>query len=153
MDRQIGFPLVDPICFVDKKSFTLIEMIVVIVITGILSAIGMVTYSAIKEKAANREAKAILLLIQVAQRSYRMEHFPYFYPCPSPTSTSDITLINSNLRLSLPLPVSNPPWTISIDCSVAGSEFATAARLLRTWKIYFPAGSAEIPTCTGSPCT
>ena len=39
-----------------KKSFTLTEMMVVLVVTGILSALGLLTYSVIKEKAANREA-------------------------------------------------------------------------------------------------
>jgi len=123
-------------------------MMVVIVITGMLSAVGLVNYSVIKEKAANREAKTSLPLIQVAERSYRMEHAS-FYPSSgsiSNTLPADRILINSNLRLSLPI---SSLWTITLYYN-AGSGYATATRSGRTWRIDFPAGSAETPVC--SPC-
>ncbi|MCX5694520.1 MAG: prepilin-type N-terminal cleavage/methylation domain-containing protein [Candidatus Omnitrophica bacterium] len=129
----------------NRKSFTLIEILVVIIIVGVISAIGLVSYTDVIKKSADREAKAVLPLIQVAQRNYRMEHYPYFYPCPATTSESDISDINTNLRLSIP---TTSQWAYTLDCSGSGTEYATATRSGRTWKIYFPAGSAEVPTCT-----
>ena len=123
-------------------------MVVVIVVTGMLSAVGLVNYSRIKEKATNREAKAILPLIQVAERSYRMEHASFY---PSSGTISNPILINSNLKLSLP---ASSLWTITLDGT--GTGFATATRCVRTWRIDFPAGSAETPVCSGGtsncPC-
>ena len=126
-------------------------MLVVLVVTGIITVSGFYTYSTIKERAFNREAYASLLLIQVAERNYKMENNCY-YPCglatPVTPTPADITTINNNLRLSLP--TTTPQWTIRLDCT--GSGLATASRLGRTWTINFPPGSAEKPICSGSGC-
>jgi prepilin-type N-terminal cleavage/methylation domain-containing protein len=131
-----------------QRGFTLIELLVIIVVAGMLGALAFPAYITIKEKAADREAKASLALIQVAQKSYRLENGCY-YPCSS--TTSNINNINTNLRLRLP--AVTPEWAISLNCSLAGGEFATATRLLRTWRINLPAGSAETATCSGSGCS
>lgn len=133
MDRQTGF--------------TLAEILVVLLVIGMLVALSLSAYNAIKEKTADREAKASLALIQVAESNYRMERGFYY---PNLATTSIIANINNNLRLSLP--VTSPQWAISLDNRVSGSEFATATRLGRTWKIYFPKGSSETPTCSGAGC-
>ncbi|MDD5129876.1 MAG: prepilin-type N-terminal cleavage/methylation domain-containing protein [Candidatus Omnitrophica bacterium] len=130
--------------FVNKKSFTLIEMLIVIIVVGVLSAIGLVSYTTLIKRSADREAKAVLPLIQLAERNYRMEHYPYFYPCPGSTSESDLADINTNLRLSIP---TSSQWAFTLDCSVSGSEYATATRSATTWRIYFPAGSDDEAAC------
>ena len=65
-----------------KRGFTLMEMMIVVVAVSVLSAIGFAVFNNMKEKAANREAKAILQLIQVAERNYIMEHGTYFPVVP-----------------------------------------------------------------------
>lgn len=128
-------------------GFTLIEIILVVLIIAMLSALAYPNYIVIRERSADREAKASLALIQVAESNHKMDKGFYY---PNLSTTSVITAINSNLRLSLP--VTNPQWAISLDNTVSGSEFATATRSGRTWKIYFPKGSSETPTCSGAGC-
>lgn len=130
-----------------RKGFTLVEILIVVVIIGILVAIGLPSYNAIQEKTLNGEAKAILILVQKAERIHRMEK-GYYYPNLSVSSV--ITDINSNLRLSLP--TASSTWAISVDNRVSGSEFATASRLGRTWKIDFPNSAPETSACSGAGC-
>lgn len=99
-------------------SFTLIELIAVVVIIGILAAIMVPNYNRARERAVDKQAKAILSLIRAAQRNYKMETGGY---CPGTTSISDI---NTNLRLDL---VDDGNWGYSIT----GSASSFTAELTR----------------------
>ncbi len=136
-----------------KSSFTLMEIMAVVVITALLSGLGMASFTNMKEKAANREAESILQLIQMAERAYVMEHGNY-YPSSGTidnSTTANAGSINTNLKLSIsPVPISN--WTILLDSSTAGSEFAKATRTTtggksRFWQINFSAASSSTPAC------
>jgi prepilin-type N-terminal cleavage/methylation domain-containing protein len=131
----------------EKKSFTITELLVVIIIIGILAALALPNYLAIKEKSLNREAKASLALIRAAERIYRMEQ-GYYYP--QSASTSNISDINSYLKLALP---ASGPWSVSLD-STAAPESAVATRSAgpdaREWKLEF---QNETPGCTGGTGT
>jgi len=128
-----------------KKSFTLAELLAVIVIIGILVALALPNYNAIKEKSLNREAKANLALIRAAEKIYRMEQGFYY---PHLATTNVISDINSDLKLSLPVtPVS---WTVNLN-STAAPEFAEISRTGvgadgRVWKIEY---QNEDSTCSG----
>ncbi|TAM42072.1 prepilin-type N-terminal cleavage/methylation domain-containing protein [bacterium] len=54
------------------KSFTLIELIVVIIIVGILAALGISQYSKMVEKGREAEAKSGLGLMRTLVREYRL---------------------------------------------------------------------------------
>ena len=95
-----------------KKSFTLIEVLVVIVIIGILVALALPGFGVTKERTLDKEAKANLRLIQAAQKIYRMEMGFYFPPA---TSSSDISLINANLKVRLPAPPKTISWNYNVD--------------------------------------
>lgn len=121
-----------------RKSFTLVEILVVVTIVGILASLGLPNYMAIKEKALNREAQASLALIRAAEKIYRMENGFYY---PDGATTNNVALINTNLKLSLP-DSATKSWTFSIDATGAG-----LARALRQggggadgriWSINFP---------------
>ena len=56
-----------------RSGFTLLELLVVVVIVGILVAVGMFSYTGIKEDALDKEAKAMLRLLQTAEKTYRLE--------------------------------------------------------------------------------
>ena len=133
------------------KSFTLTELIIVIVIVGILVALGLPSYNRIKEKSLDREAKASLALIRAAEKIYKMEQ-GWYYPRPVNTQTT-ASVINTFLKLNLPesaLPA--PLWAISVN-SATERVLATRAGIgsatyPRVWTINF-SGEAD-PTCAGT---
>ena len=133
-----------------KKSFTIIEIIIVIIIIGILAALALPGFGVTKERTLDKEAKANLLLVQAAEKIYKMEQSVYY---PAATATNVIGDINSYLKLSLPANQVN--WTYRLDNTVVASEKGTATRVSaggRTWTILFPSGSSDIPTCAGTGC-
>ena len=75
-------------------GFTLMELMVVLIIIGILATLGLNYYGSYKEAALDREAKANLRLIIVAQRDWKMDKGSYY-------ASGVISDINNNLRLLL----------------------------------------------------
>lgn len=111
----------------NAAGFTLLELLVVLVIIGILSALSITNYAKTRERAHDREAQSALSLIQAAERVRRLRSAAY-YP-PSGTE-GDIGNINTNLKLSL----AEQGW----DYSIAGGTDtfnASATRNGRTWSI------------------
>ncbi|MFH0917606.1 MAG: type II secretion system protein [Candidatus Omnitrophota bacterium] len=128
------------------RGFTLAEILVVVVIIGTLAALAWPNYSAIKEKALNKEANASLALIRAAEKIYKMEQ-GYYYPYL--TTTNVIANINSFLKLSLPESATRM-WTMDLDGNTV--EHSTATRTGvgadgRQWTINFPGDKA---VCSGS---
>jgi type II secretory pathway pseudopilin PulG len=110
------------IYFLKNNSLTLLEILIVTIIIGILSALGFVNYSNIKEDAIDKEARSNLKLIQAGERIYRMETANY-------VALDNTAEINSKLKLSLPTSDSN--WDYKVD-SVTVSPAAFTARARRT---------------------
>lgn len=108
-------------------SFTLLELLVVLIIVGIMAALSITNYTKTSERAYDREAQSALSLIQSAERMRRLRSAAY-YP-PSGTE-GDMGNINTNLKLNL----AEQRW----DYSIAGGTdtfTANATRSGRTWSI------------------
>jgi len=106
-----------------KRSFTLIELVVVIIIVGILATLGLTQYGSARERVLDKEASANLRLIQAGQRIWNMEEgvgAGVFYNSGN-MQPGAITNINTNLRLVLPI-TANRSWdyiTQANGCSQA----------------------------------
>ncbi len=64
------------------KGFTLIEMIIVIIIIGVTSTLGLVMFTREFERRKGEEAEMNLIVIYNAQKRYKLTHGSYF-TCPS----------------------------------------------------------------------
>jgi len=69
-----------------SRGFTLIELLVVVAIIGILSAVGVVSYSGYKASAEKKQAEITLNSIYLAEQEYKSNNGEYFIS----TSQSDI---------------------------------------------------------------
>ena len=69
-----------------SRGFTLIELLVVVAIIGILSAVGVVSYSGYKSSAEKKQAEITLNSIYLAEQEYKSNNGEYYYNA----STSNI---------------------------------------------------------------
>ncbi len=60
-----------------RRGFTLIELLVVVAIIGILSAIGVVSYTKYKSSAEKKQAEISLSSIYLAQQEYKSNNQTY----------------------------------------------------------------------------
>ena len=94
-----------------RKGFTLIELIVVIIIVGILAAIGVSQYVKAVEKGRAAEARQVLGQLRTAEASYNLEYGSY---------TANMV----NLSVGAPT-VADPNFYFTYACNVAGLCTAT----------------------------
>ena len=57
----------------NRKGFTLLELVVVVIILGILATLGFTQYTKMVEKGRTAEAKMILGQIRTAQVAYNQQ--------------------------------------------------------------------------------
>jgi len=95
---------------INKKGFTLLELLLVVIIIGILASLAIVNYAKTKEYVLDKEAISNLKLIQVAEKGYYFDMNTYY---PSSASESNIANINDKLKVSLPSG-SNRSWNYTV---------------------------------------
>ena len=62
-----------------SRGFTLIELLVVVAIIGILSAVGVVSYSGYKSSAEKKQAEITFNSIYLAEQEYKSNNGEYYY--------------------------------------------------------------------------
>lgn len=80
-----------------RNAFTLIELLVVLIIIGIAASVALPNFSGRLEQFRAQEAETTLLLINNAQKRYKMVNGGYFTCSPA----CDISAINDNLTLDI----------------------------------------------------
>ncbi|MEK7867776.1 MAG: prepilin-type N-terminal cleavage/methylation domain-containing protein [Candidatus Omnitrophota bacterium] len=95
----------------NRKGFTLVEVLVVVIIIGILAAIGIPQFAASIEKAKGGEARAGLGHLQTGEKVYYAESEYY----TTNTADLDITLTQKY-------------WTFTIAAPTSTTYTATATR-------------------------
>lgn len=83
----------------EKKGFTLVELMIVIVIVGILAAVAVPIYRANIESAKSTEADAALGTIRTALRVHRAANsaYPIQDPVGAVTAVSELDLMPADL--------------------------------------------------------
>ncbi|MCF7917036.1 MAG: prepilin-type N-terminal cleavage/methylation domain-containing protein [Candidatus Omnitrophica bacterium] len=93
-----------------KDSFTLAELIIVVVIIGILAGIGIPRFLKAKRRTIDKEAQTNLKLIQTAERIHELEEGKY-------VNCSDNDNCSDKLDLDLPSSTaSGGNWDYSVAC-------------------------------------
>jgi prepilin-type N-terminal cleavage/methylation domain-containing protein len=100
-----------------KKSFTMIELMIVVVIVGSLTSIAVPKYIRMKEATISKEAMANVKLISAAEQVYGMEIGGFY-------EASDVPTINSELNLA----VGGNNWAYTTTDLGSGVVRTTAAR-------------------------
>jgi len=77
-----------------KDGFNLLELLIVIIVIGVLTTFVIPSYFGVNRKAKQREASAILRLIQAAEKTIRLETGNF-------VSCNNISDCNSKLRLDI----------------------------------------------------
>ena len=62
----------------NKKAFTLVELVIVIVIVGILSLVAVPLYRGYTRKAMSTEGKTVVKNIENSEKVYYAENFKYY---------------------------------------------------------------------------
>ena len=62
-----------------SRGFTLIELLVVVAIIGILSAVGVVSYSGYKDAAEIKKMKINIEMLYTAEQEYKSNNGYYYY--------------------------------------------------------------------------
>ena len=113
-----------------KKSFTLLELVIVIVIIGILATLGLSQYYPLRERALSREATANLRLIRAAERIYRMESNNAAYgacQCSDGVTCNSGAVIPVGCNFLLKLSLNTQNWTYAVTATGSGSTAAFTA--------------------------
>jgi len=98
----------------NRKGFTLVEVLIVVIIIGILAAIGIPQFAANIEKAKGGEARAGLGFIQTAEKVHYAENDTY--------------VGGAGFQTTLDLALSEKYWTFGVVAATA-TYTATATRL------------------------
>lgn len=105
-----------------KGSFTLIELVIVIVILGILASLGVPIYTKAIEKAKCQEAVAMLKIIQSAEKVRKLETGSF-------VNCADTADCNTALNLAL----SGDNWAYNVTGASASDFTAQADRAGGAW--------------------
>jgi prepilin-type N-terminal cleavage/methylation domain-containing protein len=134
-----------------RSGFTLTELMVVVVITGILAAIAIPSFSSYIQKSRTSEAVEFLGVIKLRQEAYRSE-FGQYFQCGGVRTPAAISFIPGNHStmknaVSLAFPTTDPCF------NVIGAKPGGPVRFGYGWAAGLPSDAAGLPGSYGMAAT
>lgn len=118
-------------------GFTLLELLIVIIIIGLLAAVGMVQYAKSVANAKNSQAKAVLSEMRKAAQAYYSLNNAWPATCVSISVDLDGDG-NSDVTFAAP---ASPDFTFSCPSGVGtATKSGTGGPNVYTWTINFDSG-------------
>jgi type IV pilus assembly protein PilA len=115
-----------------RRGFTLIELMIVVAIIGILAAIAIPAYMRMTCRAKQGEAKAVLKEILVAEDSYRGEFDTYLDGNLAQLQIIGVVVVGSRPRYVYDVPPSATPTSFT---AVATGNPATGEMVNDIWQL------------------
>jgi len=103
----------------NKRGFTIVELLIVIVIIGILAALVIITYSGIQQKARDTERKTDINAVHGHLEAYYAQNGKY----PTLANVNDAAFRSANMKGLDPAALQDPKGTAQ---TLAASTSATA---------------------------
>jgi len=126
-----------------KKSFTLIEILVVTTIIALLAAAAAVSYSSISKSSRDARRKADLEQIRAALEMYRSNNADSQYP-----SAGTCTILQATITPYIGSMPTDPKTSYTYYCNSSASDY-TVASYLETGSV----SCSGYPSCgTGITC-
>lgn len=105
-----------------QHGFTIIELLVVVIIIGILSALVISTYSGVQAKNRNSDRQAAIDTLQSQLETYYAQYNKY----PTLANVNDATWRKDNLVKATDNELQDPSWTDkNKTCNLNGKAIAT----------------------------
>jgi prepilin-type N-terminal cleavage/methylation domain-containing protein len=111
----------------NKKGFTMVELLVVLVIVAILAAVATPIYLANTKRSKMSEAIATMGLIRQAERDYKVNHGFYFDIAEVTTQALTAGNIKNGLPNSVVADGTPTPATAGVDVNVGTSQYFSNA--------------------------
>src|SRR3989339_1274936 len=100
--------------YVQKRAFTLIEVLIVVSIIGILAVVLMFSVTHQRDKASNARIKSDISRLKIAFEDYYNDH--NCYPSASITSTCGSNALSPYLN-AIPCQSSQQPYVVETDAT------------------------------------
>tara|TARA_B100000315_G_C14309746_1_gene465777 strand:- start:156 stop:563 length:408 start_codon:yes stop_codon:yes gene_type:complete len=107
---------------IKHKALSLMEILIVLILIGIVAGFAVPNYLGARERAEDREARAMLVLIRAAQEVRRLETGLYLQ-CGVNCNNAQ-NQAPPGLGLDLPQGIT---WTYSVPNTTAGTDFCAQA--------------------------